>query len=102
LALGGYVKAIFSTLLLVVLFVTALAMGAQNDELVRVNYLIAESEMRLSWLMAGLFIAGFITCLLFLLAFYTRIRLERAALRRRLAKQQKQLNKLQDEMVKDS
>ncbi|WP_432453501.1 MULTISPECIES: LapA family protein [unclassified Agarivorans] len=95
-------KAIFSTLLLVVLFVLALALGAQNEQIVSVNYLIAESSIRLSWLMAGLFISGFVCCLLFLLAFYTRIRIEKVSLKRRLVKQQKQLNKLQNETVKDN
>ncbi|WP_169720142.1 MULTISPECIES: LapA family protein [Aliagarivorans] len=93
-------RAIVSLFLLVVLFVLALAIGAQNDAVVRVNYLIAESELRLSWLMAGLFIAGFLACMGFMFAFYTKFRVQQLGLKRKLAKQQKHIAKLESSAAK--
>ncbi|GAA0344653.1 hypothetical protein GCM10009092_06370 [Bowmanella denitrificans] len=57
-------KLILSLLLALALFLLALAIGAQNDQLVQVNYLIAQSQLRLSSLMAVMFVAGALSCLL--------------------------------------
>ncbi|AWL12036.1 Lipopolysaccharide assembly protein [Saliniradius amylolyticus] len=58
-------KAILTLLIAVMVFIIALALGAQNDQLVSVNYLIAQSELRLSSLMAVCFFFGVIVMAVF-------------------------------------
>ncbi|ALS98548.1 lipopolysaccharide assembly protein LapA domain-containing protein [Lacimicrobium alkaliphilum] len=51
-------KLILALLLALLVFLLALALGAQNDQLVQVNYLIAQSQLPLSALMAICFVGG--------------------------------------------
>ncbi|GGD53049.1 lipopolysaccharide assembly protein LapA domain-containing protein [Lacimicrobium alkaliphilum] len=51
-------KLILALLLALLVFLLALALGAQNDQLIRVNYLIAQSQLPLSALMAICFVGG--------------------------------------------
>lgn len=55
-------KIFFTLSLLLLILVVAIAVGAQNEGQVTVNYLIARSEMNISTLMAVCFLSGvFIT-----------------------------------------
>lgn len=67
-------------LLVLVIFVVSVTLGAQNDQIVTFNYLVAQGEYRVSTLLAILFGSGFvlgwIVCGLFYLR--TRIALGRA------------------------
>lgn len=67
-------KLILSLLLAILIFLLALAIGAQNDQLVQVNYLIAQSELRLSSLMAVMFVSGVLVCLLFCIFWFIGFR----------------------------
>ncbi|SHO58850.1 LapA family protein [Vibrio quintilis] len=51
---------IIKILSIIVLFLIALALGAQNQETVTFNYLIAKGDFHLSWLMGVIFVVGFI------------------------------------------
>lgn len=51
-------KLVLSLLIAVMVFLVALALGAQNDQMVTVSYLIAQSEIRLSSLMVLMFMVG--------------------------------------------
>ena len=46
-------------LLVLAIFVISVTLGAQNDQLVTFNYLLAQGEFRISTLLAVLFAAGF-------------------------------------------
>ncbi len=46
-------------LLVLAIFVISVTLGAQNDQQVTFNYLLAQGEYRVSSLLAGLFAAGF-------------------------------------------
>jgi len=45
---------------LLIVFIAALALGAQNQTPVEFNYLIAKSEFHLAWLLGSVFIFGFV------------------------------------------
>ncbi|GAB3016314.1 lipopolysaccharide assembly protein LapA domain-containing protein [Bowmanella dokdonensis] len=51
-------KLVLSLLLTLAVFLLALTLGAQNDQLIQVNYLIAQTQMRVSSLMAIMFLLG--------------------------------------------
>ncbi|MDF7681014.1 LapA family protein [Enterobacteriaceae bacterium ESL0689] len=53
-------KYILIFLLILTVFVIAVTLGAQNDQVVTFNYLLAQDSFRLSTLLAELFAAGFI------------------------------------------
>lgn len=67
-------------LLVLAIFVISVTLGAQNDQQVTFNYLLAQGEFRISTLLAVLFAAGFaigwLVCALFWLR--TRVALLRA------------------------
>ncbi|MDF2177652.1 lipopolysaccharide assembly protein LapA domain-containing protein [Aliiglaciecola sp. CAU 1673] len=63
-------KLVLSLLVAVAIFLIALAFGAQNDHMVTVSYLIAQSEIRLSSLMALMFFAGLLSCLFICLLWF--------------------------------
>ncbi|WP_330981888.1 MULTISPECIES: LapA family protein [Enterobacterales] len=67
-------------LLVLAIFVISVTLGAQNDQQVTFNYLLAQGEFRISTLLAVLFAAGFaigwLVCGLFWLR--TRVSLLRA------------------------
>ncbi len=46
-------------LLVLAIFVISVTLGAQNDQIVTFNYLLAQGEFRISTLLAVLFAAGF-------------------------------------------
>lgn len=46
--------------LLLILFIIALALGAQNQVAVEFNYLIAKGEFHLAWLLGSVFVLGFV------------------------------------------
>ena len=74
-------KAIIS--LIIVLFVLTLGfmIGAKNGQIVSFNFLIAQQDMRLSSLMAIMFVVGSLITSIIFLVFYikARWRLRRAA-----------------------
>jgi Predicted membrane protein len=74
------VKYFLIFLLVLAIFVISVTLGAQNDQQVTFNYLLAQGEFRISTLLAVLFAAGFaigwLICGLFWLR--TRVSLLRA------------------------
>jgi putative membrane protein len=82
-----------------ILFVVALALGAQNGELVSVDFLVAQSQLRLSWVMSGAFISGFALSTFSLAILYSRTKLQASRLRRRVQKQEQELAKLRSQLA---
>ncbi|QIQ21201.1 LapA family protein [Zophobihabitans entericus] len=83
-------KFVILFLFIIVLFAAAITLGANNDQTVTFNYLIAQSEFRLSTLLAIVLGTGFVLGWLITAVFYLRVRIKLTAVQRRLKKIQKQ------------
>lgn len=88
-------KFVLLLVLLIVIFAISITLGANNDQMVTFNYLLAYSELRLSTLLAILFGSGFILGWILTGIFYLRIRLKLTAIQRK----QKKLQKMYDDVV---
>lgn len=76
-------KAFLSVVLLILLLIVTILVGAQNDQLITVNYLIAQSTLRLSVLMAVMFLLGVIISAAMFSLFWLRLTLRIQNLERR-------------------
>ncbi|HDL5263209.1 TPA: DUF1049 domain-containing protein, partial [Mannheimia haemolytica] len=68
--------------------------GANNDQLITFNYIFAQSELRLSTLVAILFGLGLILGWLVTGIFYLKIKFQNVALNRRVKRQAQQITEL--------
>lgn len=82
-------KSILLFFVLIVIFVVAITFGANNDQNVVFNYLVAQSQFRLSSLLAMLFGIGFMLGWLFSGYFYFKEKLKLSSTMRKLKKLQK-------------
>ncbi len=78
----------------IILFALAAALGLKNQQLVNVNYLIAQNELRLSTLLAIIFMFGFLLSACFAFLFHLKQRYINNRLRKANKKQRKELNEL--------
>ncbi|AIN16735.1 MULTISPECIES: LapA family protein [Yersinia] len=62
-------------LLVLVVFVISITLGANNDQVVTFNYLLAQGEYRVSTLLAALFAAGLVLGWIICGLFYLRVRI---------------------------
>ena len=82
-------KFILLFFVLIVIFVVAITFGANNDQNVVFNYLVAQSQFRLSSLLAMLFGIGFMLGWLLSGYFYFKEKLKLSSTMRKLKKLQK-------------
>ncbi|CAM3555944.1 Inner membrane protein YciS [Vibrio aerogenes CECT 7868] len=75
---------IIKILSIIALFIIALALGAQNQETVTFNYLIAKGSFHLSWLMGMIFVIGFIIAWLIFGSLHLKSRLQIRKLNKQL------------------
>ncbi|KIE91139.1 hypothetical protein AP518_00892 [Actinobacillus pleuropneumoniae] len=87
-------KYIFGILITLAVIIVAITIGANNDQLITFNYVIAQSELRLSTLVAILFGFGLILGWLITGIFYLRIKLQNITLNRRVRRQAQQITEL--------
>lgn len=80
---------IIKIVIALVLFIIALALGAQNQQLVDFNYLVAQGEFHLSALLGLMFILGFIFAGIVFGSILFRSQLQVKKLNRRLQKASK-------------
>ncbi|KMV32107.1 lipopolysaccharide assembly protein LapA domain-containing protein [Photobacterium swingsii] len=92
---------IIGILLLIVCFLITLALGAQNQELVNFNYLVAQGEFQLSTLLGIAFGGGFAIGWLICGLLYLKARVSKNLLTKKVAKQQKELEQLRAAPAKD-
>ncbi|MDF7666303.1 lipopolysaccharide assembly protein LapA domain-containing protein [Orbaceae bacterium ESL0727] len=97
-------KFVILFLLIIVIFAISITVGASNDQLVTFNYLIAQTEIRLSTLLAVLFGSGFLVGWVLTGIFFLRVELRLTATKRKLAKLQKKYddeiaNKQKDQLT---
>ncbi|HDR1596623.1 TPA: LapA family protein [Pasteurella multocida] len=72
----------------------AITIGANNDQIISFNYMVAQSEFRLSTLVAILFGLGLILGWLISAIFYIKLKLKNMSLTRQLKRQTLQINEL--------
>ncbi|WP_312152793.1 LapA family protein [Atlantibacter hermannii] len=83
-------------LLVLAIFVISVTLGAQNDQQVTFNYLLAQGEYRISTLLAVLFATGFIIGWLICGLFWLRVRVQLARAERKVKRLEQQINPLSD------
>ena len=81
------------------LFVIAVVLGLKNQQIVTVNYVIAQTDLRLSSLMAFTFSLGIISSSLVASIFYLKSKIQNRSLKKKNTKQRKELNKLLSELT---
>ena len=82
-------------LLELAIFVISLTLGAQNDQLVTFNYLLAQGEFRISTLLAVLFAVGFAIGWLVCGLFWLRVRVS-------LMRAERKIKRLEHQMTPDT
>lgn len=83
-------------LLVLAIFVVSITLGAQNDQVVHFNFLIAQGEYRVSTLLSALFAGGFILGWLICSLFWLRVRLSLARADRKVKRLEQQVASLSD------
>ncbi|AML58422.1 Inner membrane protein yciS [Serratia rubidaea] len=78
-------------LLVLVIFVISVTLGAQNDQVVTFNYLVAQGDYRVSTLLATLFGVGFVLGWIICGLFYLRTRLALSRAERKVKRLESQL-----------
>ncbi|KGB00294.1 MULTISPECIES: LapA family protein [Leclercia] len=78
-------------LLVLAIFVISVTLGAQNDQQVTFNYLLAQGEYRISSLLAVLFAAGFAIGWLICGLFWLKVRVSLARAERKIKRLEYQI-----------
>ncbi|ANI29202.1 membrane protein [Yersinia entomophaga] len=78
-------------LLVLVIFVISVTLGANNDQVVTFNYLLAQGEYRVSTLLATLFAIGLILGWIICGLFYLRVRISLGRAERKIKRLELQL-----------
>lgn len=79
-------KRILVFIIVVAVFLLAAVVGSRNTDLVTVNYLVAQSEMKMATLMMVMLLLGFFLGVLGMFSGYLSSRLKLNMLKRKLAK----------------
>lgn len=87
-------KYILGLLIALAVVIVGVTIGANNDQMITFNYMIAKSELRLSTLVAILFGFGLILGWLLTGIFYLKVKLQNIALNRRVKRQSQQITEL--------
>ncbi|MDV2857853.1 MULTISPECIES: LapA family protein [Oceanimonas] len=94
-------KIIFGLIMLAILFAVGLTLGSQNDQLVHVNYLLAQGDYRLSSLLAVVFVAGFLLGWLVFGLVMLRLKMTNKGLNKKVERQHRELEELRALPVKE-
>ena len=81
------IKYILGLIIVLAIVIVAVTIGANNDQVITFNYIVAESQFQLSTLVAILFGFGLILGWLITGIFYLKIKLQNIALNRRVKRQ---------------
>jgi putative membrane protein len=93
------VKYLLIFLLVLAIFVISVTLGAQNDQQVTFNYLLAQGEYRVSTLLAVLFAAGFAIGWLICGLFWLKVRVSLARAERKIKRLENKLTPANDAAV---
>ncbi|MBR0573235.1 MULTISPECIES: LapA family protein [Pasteurellaceae] len=87
-------KYIIGLVIVFAIVLVAVTIGANNDQIISFNYILAKNELRLSSLVAILFGFGLILGWLITGFFYLKLRVKNIALNHRVKRQTKQIDEL--------
>ncbi|NLJ92271.1 MAG: DUF1049 domain-containing protein [Aeromonadales bacterium] len=87
-------KIIIGLIILAILFAVGITLGTQNDQLVHVNYLVAQGDYRLSVLLAIVFVAGFLIGWIVFGIVLLRLKMRNSGLRKKVERQHRELEDL--------
>lgn len=87
-------KYIFTFVILLAIVIVAITIGANNDQVITFNYMFAESEFKLSTLVAILFGFGLILGWFITGFFYIKLKLKNIVLNRQVKRQTQQIAEL--------
>ena len=88
------IKYILGIVIFIAIVLVAITIGANNDQVITFNYIVAESQFQLSSLVAILFGLGLILGWLITAFFYIKLKLKNMALARQVKRQTLQINEL--------
>lgn len=87
-------KYIFGFIIVLAIILVAITVGANNDQVITFNYMFAQSDFKLSTLVAILFGFGFLLGWLVTGIFYLKIKLQNMALTRQVKRLNQQINEM--------
>ena len=87
-------KYIFGFIIVLAIILVAITVGANNDQVITFNYMFAQSDFKLSSLVAILFGFGFLLGWLLTGIFYLKIKLQNMALTRQVKRLNQQINEM--------
>lgn len=88
------IKYIFGLIIVLAIVLVAVTVGANNDQVITLNYIVAQSQFQLSTLVAILFGLGLILGWFITGFFYIKLKLKNIALNRQIKRQTLQINEL--------
>ena len=88
------IKYIFGLIIVLAIVLVAVTVGANNDQVITFNYIVAQSQFQLSTLVAILFGLGLILGWFITGFFYIKLKLKNIALNRQIKRQTLQVNEL--------
>ncbi|WP_094752415.1 LapA family protein [Psychromonas sp. CD1] len=94
-------KRLITLVFSILLFIIALLFSLKNQQIVNVNYVLAQSELRLSTLLAIIFFCGFFVATLCSMYFYLKLKIKNSQLTKNNKKQRKELNILRSAESKE-
>ncbi|MCK3658916.1 hypothetical protein A4G18_09400 [Pasteurellaceae bacterium Pebbles2] len=87
-------KYLLGLVVTIAVILVAITVGANNDQVITFNYIVAESQFKLSTLVAILFGIGLILGWLITGIFYLRLKVRNMVLARQVKRQTQQINEL--------
>ena len=88
------IKYILGFVIVIAIVLVAITVGANNDQIITFNYIVAESQLQLSTLVAILFGFGLILGWLISVFFYLKLKFKNIVLARQVKRQTLQLHEL--------
>ena len=88
------IKYIFGLIIVLAIVLVAVTVGANNDQVITFNYIVAQRQFQLSTLVAILFGLGLILGWFITGFFYIKLKLKNIALNRQIKRQTLQINEL--------
>jgi uncharacterized protein HI_1222 len=88
------IKYISGLIIVLAIVLVAVTVGANNDQVITFNYIVAQSQFQLSTLVAILFGLGLILGWFITGFFYIKLKLKNIALNRQIKRQTLQINEL--------
>ncbi|OOF39785.1 MULTISPECIES: LapA family protein [Rodentibacter] len=88
------IKYILGFIIVLAILIVAITVGANNDQIITFNYIVAESQFQLSTLVAILFGFGLILGWFITGFFYLKLKLKNISLHRQIKRQNLQISEL--------